>query len=130
MTARPEYRSTIRELPADERPRERLERYGARALKSSELLAILLRTGNHRQTALELGDAVMQHYGSLGALAQVSIEDVQQFTGIGPAKAIELAAAFELGRRIHATSPDERVTIGGPEDVVALCGAEMRDLDR
>ncbi len=130
MSAPADYRVTIRELPADERPRERLARHGARALKSSEVLAILLRTGDHRKTALELGEAIMRRYGSLGELARASIEDLQQFPGIGPAKSIELAAAFELGRRVNATAPEERPTIGGPEDVVALLGAEMRDLDR
>ena len=130
MTEAPSYRTTIREMPADERPRERLLQYGPRTLKSSELLAILLRTGWKEQSALAVAEALMQHYGSLPQLAKASVEDLQRFPGIGPAKAIEIMAACELGRRINAADPEERVTIEGPEDVMALLGAEMRTLDR
>lgn len=130
MSERPAYRTTIREMPAAERPRERLAQYGAATLKTSELLAILLRTGDRQRSALDLGEAIIHHYGSLGALARAAIEDLQQFPGVGPAKAVELVAACELGRRLMAAAPEERPTIQGPEDVAALLGAELRDLDR
>ena len=130
MSEAPDYRALIRELPAEERPRERLAHYGPKSLKTSELVAILLRTGQRGESALALADRLMAHYGSLGALARASIDDLQQFAGIGPTKAIEMSAAFELGRRLSAAAPNEKPTIESPEDVMALVGIELRDHNR
>ncbi len=110
----------ISDLPADERPRERLERLGARALSVPELLAILLRTGVRGQSAAIVGARLLEHFdGSLPRLSSAPIGELCQFSGIGPAKAVTLAAAFELGRRLAQESLPEQVTVSSPSTVAS-----------
>jgi len=130
MSEAPAYRTLIRELPRDERPRERLAMHGPQSLKTSELVAILLRTGQKGESAVALADRLIRHYGSITELARASIDDLQRFPGIGPTKAIELRAAFELGRRLHAAHHGERPTIECPDDVMTLVGGDLRDQDK
>lgn len=96
----------IRELPSDERPRERLLANGAGALADSELVAVLLRTGRSRTSAIELGRELLGEHGGLQGLLGVRPEALQR-RGLGPAKAAALLAAVELGRRLaRAQVPD------------------------
>ncbi|NWK57475.1 DNA repair protein RadC [Verrucomicrobiaceae bacterium N1E253] len=91
--------STIPDLPEDERPRERLARLGASALSDAELLAIFLRVGVKGCSAIEVGRQLLSKYGSLNALGGLSIPELASEHGLGPAKAAQLKAAFELGIR-------------------------------
>lgn len=76
------YNVLIRDLPVDERPRERLERYGAGALSIPELIAILLRVGNTRVSALQLAQQAVSHFGSLRNLAAASVQELSQINGM------------------------------------------------
>lgn len=96
----------IRELVSSERPRERLLRYGADALATSELLAILLGSGTARSSVLELAAQLLSHFGSLEALAYASLQELKQVPGIGQAKATLLQAVFTLARRLEAESEE------------------------
>ena len=89
----------IPDLPSEERPRERLARLGASALSDSELLAIFLRTGVSGCSAIEVGHKLLLKYGSLGELGGLSVKELAREHGLGPAKAAQLLAAFELGKR-------------------------------
>ena len=118
---------TIKELPVDERPRERLVQFGAHALSSAELLAILLRTGTPEMTALQLAQHLLTSMGSLRAIASAKPSELAQVKGIGLAKAAQLLAAVELGRRIALEEMGEQPAITRPEDVYALLHHQLRD---
>ena len=130
MSKTPHYRLTIKELPEDMRPRERMITSGPSALSNSELLAILLRTGNTGESAIDLAYRILSASGGLRQMAAISIEEISQFKGIGVAKAAQIIAAIELGRRIASTGEEARPKISCPEDVAALLLEEMRHLDR
>ncbi len=118
---------TIQELPEQERPRERLENLGAAALTDSELIAILLRVGVRGASAIDLGRQLLEKYGSILAVARCSVKELQNTLGIGRAKAVQLAAAFELGHRMAR----ERLTrrkMDTPALIFELLGSEMRAL--
>jgi DNA repair protein RadC len=121
---------TVKALPPEDRPRERLLSAGADALSAAELLAVLLRTGTRAASAGELAGRLLAAYGSLAALSQAHPAELIQQRGIGPAKAGAVLAAFELGRRLHRTPPAQRPAIRTPADVAALAGPQMRHLDR
>src|SRR3984885_3145501 len=120
--------TSMRELPAAERPRERLLNQGANALKTAELLAILLRTGTSGRPVLDLADFLLTHFGSLEALSRASVGELAKIKGIGQAKAIGLKAAFALAARL-ARSEAEARSIETADDVARLLGGEMRLLD-
>jgi DNA repair protein RadC len=124
-TALVEYHPTIRDLPVGERPRERLEHYGAGALSTSELIAILLRSGVTGESVLRLAERLLVRYGGLTGLAQASFAELQQDKGIGPAKVTQIKAALELGRRLLVASPHERPQIKSPADAANLLMLEM-----
>lgn len=125
--APPRYHVRIREIPTDERPRERLLQYGADALSTAELLAILLRTGTEKWSAVGLADHLLSRFGSIRGVGGATIEEMAQIHGIGPAKAAQIKAAIEFGRRLVAASPEERAKIRSPQDVYNLLGPSLRD---
>lgn len=112
-------------MAAEERPRERLLRQGASALKNSELIAILLRTGTKGVSVIQVAELMLQRFGTLELLARAEVGDLAKIKGIGQAKAIELKAAFTLGARLSRSLAEARA-IDNPEDVHALMGEEMR----
>ena len=116
----------IKELPSDERPREKLKDHGAQAMGNSELIAILLRTGNRAESALRLAEKLLDKQGGLSGFGHATIEDIEQVKGIGEAKAISIMAAVELGRRVTSLAPIERTVIRTPEDVSALLMPRFR----
>lgn len=128
--AAPRYHIRIREIPSDERPRERLLQYGADALSVSELLAILLRTGTEKYSALGLADHLLSTFGSLRGVAGATIEEMSRIHGLGPAKAAQIKAAIEFGRRLVASSEEERPKVRSPQDVYNLLGPTLRDQKR
>jgi len=128
--AAPEYHALIRDLPATERPRERLRDYGAGSLSTSELLAIVLRTGASRESVLALASRLLSCHGGLVGLARAGFGELCQERGLGEAKAAQLKAAFELGRRLASAQPEERATVRSPQDVANLLLPEMGLLEQ
>jgi DNA repair protein RadC len=119
----------IREWPAPERPRERLESVGAGALASRELLAILIGSGRVGASAVDIaGNLLRSRDGSLRRLAAASPVELAAEDGIGPAVAARISSALELGRRLAREGPVERTRIRGPRDAYELCAPSMRDL--
>lgn len=119
----------IKDIPEDERPREKLHHRGAAALTDAEILALFLGTGRAGMSAIELGREMIRRFGSLRELSRASSDELCRIDGIGPAKAAQLAAVFEFGRRLAAETYDDQ-SISSPEDVFALVGAEMQRLSQ
>ena len=120
-----EYHPTIKDMPVGERPRERLQHYGAGALSTAELIAILLRSGVAGESVLRLAERLLVRYGGLTGLAQASFAELCQEKGIGPAKVTQIKAALELGRRLLVASPQERPQVRSPADAANLLMMEM-----
>lgn len=123
-------RPRIVDLGADERPREKLLTHGAGSLGNAELIALLLRTGLAGQNVVEMSrDLLDAHGGTLAGLARATTDSLQSVPGVGPAKAAELAAVFELASRI-ARERVERACLDCPEAVYEFVGPAMSSLDR
>jgi DNA repair protein RadC len=90
----------IKDLPEDRRPREKLLKYGAESLTDSELLAIILRTGVEGKSAIDIANEILSNFGSFKGLAGRDIQELQNIKGIKGAKAITIAATFEIIRRV------------------------------
>ncbi|HSM58010.1 MAG TPA: DNA repair protein RadC [Candidatus Sulfomarinibacteraceae bacterium] len=125
-----EYAPMIRDLPQDERPRERLTRLGPRAVSNQELLAITLRTGVGGENVLRLAERLLAHFNGLPGLARASLTELCRVKGIGPAKAAEVKAALELGRRLLVAAPEERPRVTSPADAANLLMSEMMLLEQ
>lgn len=120
----------MREMPEHERPRERLARLGPGQLKTSELLAILLRTGSRGMPVQVLAEGLLKaHQHSLGRLAAASVTELRKFPGIGGDKAVALKAAFELARRLSAEVHAEAPLLDSPERVADYLREEFRSLE-
>jgi DNA repair protein RadC len=128
ITPRPTYRIT--DLSAGERPRERLAHLGPQALSTSELLAILLRVGVRGENAVQVGQRLLSAFGGLSGLQRLPFEELCNQHGIGEAKAAQIKAAIELGRRLTLESPEECPTINSPADAAALVSYEMSGLEQ
>jgi len=122
----------IKELPTEERPRERLMICGAEALSNAELLAIILRTGIKNQSVLNLAKSILKETDGVKYLDEISIHELTEIPGIGPSKAIQLLASIELGKRVsQALIPKagKKVpTVITPKDCFDLLGMEMKYL--
>ena len=125
-----EYRLRIRELPAEERPRERLRDYGPGALSNAELLAIILRVGTATENAVRLAERLLAHFGGLPGLYRASFNELRNQHGLGEAKAAQLQAALELGKRLLSMSPEDRASVRSPQDVANLVQGEMALLEQ
>ncbi|MFW6264863.1 MAG: RadC family protein [Bacillota bacterium] len=123
-----EYRFTIKEMPAEERPREKLVKYGAEALSDAELLALIIRVGNRNRTAVELSQDILNQYGGLKALNYLSFRDFMQIKGMGLAKAVQLKAVAELSIRLATLNREEKEIIKSPGDAAHLLMPELRYL--
>ena len=112
---------TIAEMSIDDRPREKVIQKGFSALTNSELIAILLRTGNPNESVLDLSKRILRAGNdNLNTLSQLPLEQLTKIKGIGQAKAITLMAAFELGKRCRCEEVIQRKTIQSPQDVLEL----------
>jgi DNA repair protein RadC len=120
----------ITDLDESERPRERLARLGAQALSDAELLAILLRVGVPGENAVEVGQRLLQELGGLTGIHRAAFDEVLGQHGIGPAKAAQIKAAIELGRRMAAASPEDRPVVHSPADAANLVLYEMGALEQ
>jgi len=121
----------IKDLPEDERPREKLLHRGAAALSDSELLAIFLRTGTRGRTAIDVGAEMIQAAGgSLARMAVLGVKELRKLAkGVGLAKACELTAAFEVGKRL-AKQTAQSEPLGTPEKIHAFMGPLLQNLPR
>lgn len=119
----------ISEMPQDDRPREKLISRGATALSDAELIAILLRTGLPGANAVEVASQLLKRFQSLNALSRCTPDEIAGVPGIGPAKAVQLVAAFNLGQRL-ARETLAREKIDSPELVYELLAPEMRALHK
>ncbi len=124
------YQPMIRDLPQGERPRERLKQHGAKHLNNTELIAILLRTGMTGENVISLSSRVLTALGGLAGLGRSSFAELCSQRGLSEAKACQLLAAIELGRRFVSLAPEERVVINSPQDVANILMAEMASLDQ
>lgn len=114
----------------EDRPREKMERLGAESLSNAELLAILIGSGTAEKSAVDLMKEVMNGCNNnLNSLGKLSIHDLEQYKGIGKAKAITILAACELGKRRQAARPEERPTMACAADIYQFLHAKMQDLD-
>lgn len=125
-----DYTPMIRDFTAGDRPRERLMQVGERALITSELLAIIFRTGVGGENVVRLSERLLVSFGGLPGLARASITELQSVNGIGPVKAVEIKAALELGRRLLASAPEQRARVSSPADAANLLMSDMALLEQ
>ena len=121
---------TIRDLPAHERPRERLRLLGAGQLSNPELISILLRTGVAGQSVMQLAARMLSAFGGLNGVARASFAELCALGGVSQAKACQVLAALELGRRAVSPAPADRPAIREAEDVYHLLRAQMAHLEQ
>jgi DNA repair protein RadC len=127
-SAKPVYRIT--DLATEERPRERLIHLGPQALAAAELLAILLRVGVPGENSVQVGQRLLKDFGGISGLQRAPLEELCNQRGIGEAKAAQIKAAIELGRRLALESPEERLGVNSPADAAALVAYEMSALEQ
>ena len=121
---------TITDWAEEDRPRERLERLGAEALSNAELLAILIGSGTPQVSAVDLMKNVLAScHSNLNTLGKMTIRDLEACKGIGPAKAITILAACELGKRRAREKAEERTDLGSATAIYNLMHPKMQDLD-
>jgi DNA repair protein RadC len=123
-------RRSIRELPATERPRERLAARGAAGLSAAELIGLVWTSGSRHASAAVLAEEALVRCDGLSGLAAASPQELELVPGVGPARAAQLTAAFELGRRAVVDWPVGRWVIRGPADLAARLIAELGHLSR
>jgi DNA repair protein RadC len=117
-------------MTVDQTPRERMLECGPQALRNDELLAIVLQTGTRHVSVVELSNLVLAHVGGLYGLVDVTLEELVAVPGIGTAKALQIAAAVELGRRIVRKPTDRRVQIRTAADAAEYVMDRMRYLKK
>jgi DNA repair protein RadC len=125
-----DYRLTVREWPASEQPREKLQQFGPASLSNAELIAILLRVGSAGEDVVALSQRLLVTYGGLAGLHRAVFDSLAAEHGMGMAKTSALKAALELGRRLLLDPGQERMRIGSPDDVAQLLMMEMHCLEQ
>jgi len=123
-------RRAVRELPVGERPRERLWSHGAAALSASELLAVLWGSGGVAGSSIEMAEGLLGRHGTLGELARADLLELTGMRGVGTARAAQLLAAFEIGRRSLSGPNGSRWIIRAPRDISDRLMPEMGRLER
>src|SRR5512139_3694616 len=121
---------TIKDLKEEERPRERLAKLGPQSLTTAELLAILLRVGVVGESSVQVGQRLLQTFGGITGIHRASLDELTHQKGIKLAKAAQIKAAIELGRRLVLESPEERPAIHSPADAAELVQYEMSVLEQ
>jgi DNA repair protein RadC len=109
------YNLHIRDLPEEEKPREKLRKHGPAALKNYELIAVILGRGTRKEGILELSQRIMSQYGSQAVFAKGDVEKIEKILGLSPVQACQVVAAFELGKRLFGRQID--VFLRSPEEV-------------
>jgi DNA repair protein RadC len=121
---------TIKDLKEEERPRERLAKLGPQSLTTAELLAILLRVGVVGESAVQVGQRLLHTFGGISGIHRATFDELSNQKGIKLAKAAQIKAAIELGRRLVLESPEERPTIHSPAEAAELVQYEMSVLEQ
>jgi len=121
---------TIKDMSEEERPRERLAKLGPQSLTTAELLAILLRVGMVGETAVQVGQRLLQTFGGISGIHRASFDELSDQKGVKLAKAAQIKAAIELGRRLVLESPDERPIVHSPADAAEMVQYEMSALEQ
>ena len=109
----------MKDLWPDDRPREKLRQHGAAALGDNELVALVIGSGSKRGDALSVANALLAAYGGLHGLVRCGVDDFVRIAGIGAARAAQIVAALELGRRTLAHAPSARLPIRNPREAAA-----------
>ncbi|MDG5470950.1 RadC family protein [Jeotgalibacillus sp. ET6] len=120
----------IRDFAEEDRPRERLITQGPQSLSNQELIAILLRTGTRKESVLNLSNRLLHQFEGLRLLKEASLEEIMTISGIGQAKAVQVMAAIEIGRRISNLTFEDRYVIRSPEDGANFLMNDMRFLQQ
>ncbi len=118
---------TVRDLPRSERPRERLQRFGPEALSAQELLALVIGRGIPKKSVINIAQELLARFGSIKAISQATIEELSEIKGIGLAKAAQIKACFELGRREDLEPEFKNYDIKDPEAVVKAIRTSIKD---
>jgi DNA repair protein RadC len=121
---------TIKDMSEEDRPRERLAKLGPQSLNTAELLAILLRVGVVGETSVQVGQRLLQTFGGITGLHRATFDELSSQKGIKLAKAAQIKAAIELGRRLVLESPEERPSVHSPADAAELVQYEMSALEQ
>ncbi len=120
----------MKDVPKEERPRERLLKYGASQLSNQELIAILIGSGTKHESVMDVANRLLIHFEGLKLLEEATIEEMTAIKGIGVAKGVTLLAAIELGRRIRQYVPEDRYIIRSPKDGANFVMESMRHLNQ
>jgi len=118
---------TIHDLPKPERPRERLQKFGPEALSAQELLALVIGRGIPRKSVMSIAQELLAKFGNVKAISQATIEELSQIKGIGLAKAAQIKACFELGKREDLEPEVKDFDVKNPEGVVKAIRASIKD---
>jgi DNA repair protein RadC len=118
---------TVRDLPRQERPRERLQKFGPEALSAQELLALVIGRGIPKKSVMSIAQELLVRFGNVRAISQATIEELSQIKGIGLAKAAQIKACFELGKREELEPELKNFNIKDPESVVKAIRASIKD---
>jgi len=118
---------TVHDLPKPERPRERLQKFGAEALSAQELLALVIGRGIPKKSVMNIAQELLVKFGNVKAISQATIEELSQIKGIGLAKAAQIKACFELGRREELEPEFKNYDVKDPESVVKAIRASIKD---
>src|SRR3989338_3365963 len=125
-----EYREAIKDWPEDERPRERLVKYGAESLSDAQLLAIILRTGNKNRSAVDLARTLIGKFEDFRSMDSLSISELCKEKGIGTAKAAQIKAAFEIGKRMLSSNSELKKGFTCSDDVISHYIPLMKNLKK
>lgn len=117
----------IRDIPVNERPRERLVKYGVKNISNEELISIILKTGTKEKSVKELSNMILSKYSDISNLKELEIQDIMKIKGIGKVKAIELIASIELGRRVYIDKNIDELKIKGSIDVYNYFNDLLKD---
>ncbi|MBM7560762.1 RadC family protein [Fusibacter tunisiensis] len=119
----------IKGIPQSEQPREKMISLGVETLSNSELLAILIRTGTKHKTAVQLAQELVNSCsGDFSEFANITLEELSGFTGIGPSKACQILAAVEVGKRVKMSGIVRRTKVSSPADIYQYFSAQLSDL--
>jgi len=126
-TGKPKKSFTIHDLPVSERPRERLQKFGAEALSAQEILALILGRGIAGESVMVTAQRLLSQFGSLKGITSASLEELAQIKGIGVAKASQIKAAFELTNRLESYfDRGDKPLVKTPEEVVGLVQGRLK----